>query len=138
MINPFQRAAKLHLLSKSNEKDDSNNPDRQRLIQEVTTEVVSQIRDSIKADDDNNNSDTGKVILATLKERYINITRVVDFSVVNKVTTLNSLNSICDGGADTFMLGDQFKVIFHNDNESVNVGGCIDGVVKKMLILVQV
>jgi len=93
--------------------------------------MVSQIRDSIKVDDENNNSDVGKAILATLKARYINITRVVDFSVVNKATTENSLNAIYDGGADTSMLGDQFRVIFHNDNETVNVGGCIDSMVKK-------
>jgi len=132
-FNTKKQWKKQGLLSKSNEKDDSNNADRQRLIQQVAIEVVSQIRDSIKADDEDNNSDIGKAILATLKARYIKITRVVDFSVVNKVTTENSLNAICDGGADSSMLGDQFKVVFHNDNETANVGGCIDGMGKKNL-----
>ncbi len=101
------------------------------MIKEVATEVVSQIRDSIKADGEEKQSDIVKAVLATLKARYVNITRVIDFSAVNKTTTQNSLNAICDGGADTSMLGDQLKVMFHNDNETVNVGGCIEGMVKK-------
>ena len=65
-----------------NEKDDSNNADRQRLIKEVAIEVVSQIRDGIKADDEEKQSDVGKAILATLKARYINITRVINITLL--------------------------------------------------------
>ena len=69
--------------------------------------------------------------MATLKSRNIKITRIVDISEVNKVTTETSLNAICDGGTDTSMLDDQFKVLFYNDNKEVNVGGCMEGMAKK-------
>ena len=59
------------------------------------------------------------------------VTRVTTTIAHRIRTTQNSLNYICDGGADTSMLGDQFKVMFHNDNETVNVGGCIEGIMKK-------
>jgi len=57
------------------------NSDRPRFIAEIATEVVSQIRDSIKIDDKDSDPDLDKAILATLKVRYINVTGVVDVDV---------------------------------------------------------
>ena len=51
--------------------------------------------------------------------------------IKKSVTVEEVLNTIIDGGADTSMLNNKFKVILQNYYETVNVGGCIDGMVEE-------